>query len=178
MFKRMAVAAVALTMAATTAQAQSCSANSAAGCSVNNTARVTVPALVQLTVAGTGTIALTSPDFMDFTVGYVQNNGPAITVRSNRQWTLSVHTTLTTFWNYAGTENGEKPISHLTWSNTAGGTYNAITDAPVPVVENQARTNAGAPTIFFRTTWLNDLSDASNAAGDYEIPVVFSLTAP
>ena len=114
----------------------------------------------------------------DLSAGYVQTAGPAITVRSNRQWTLSVHTTAATDWTYTGTEGGVKPISHLTWSNTAGGTYNAITTSAAAIVANQARTNAGAPTIFFRTVYVNDLSDASNAAGDYEIPLVFTLTAP
>ena len=178
MFKRTAVMAVALIMVATTADAQTCSANSSAGCSINTTARVTVPAMVELQVAGAGNISLTAPTLTDLTTGYVQTTGPAITVRSNRQWSLAVHTTAATDWTYTGTESGVKPISHLTWSNTAGGTYNAITTSAAAIVSNQARTNAGAPTIFFRTIYVNDLSDPSNAAGDYEIPLVFTLTAP
>jgi hypothetical protein len=46
------------------------------------------------------------------------------------------------------------------------------------VISNQARTNAGAPTIFFRTVWSSDFSSDNNAAGAYMIPVVFTLSAP
>ena len=163
---------------AANAQAQTCSANTSAGCAVNTTARVTVPSLVQLTVAGAGNIALTAPTVADLTTGYVQDAGPAISVRSNRAWTLSVHTTAATDWTYVGSESGVKPISDLTWSNTAGGDYNAITTTAAEIVSNQARTNAGAPTIFFRTLYSSDFSAASNAAGEYSIPLVFTLTAP
>ncbi|HET9438800.1 MAG TPA: hypothetical protein VFO52_01440 [Longimicrobiales bacterium] len=178
MFKKTAVLAVALMMAATTAEAQMCTANSAAGCSINTTARVTVPAMVELMVSGAGNVALTAPTMFDLGTGYVQDAGPAISVRSNRAWTLSVHTTAATNWTYAGTESGVKPISDLTWSNTATGTYSAITTSAAAIVSNQARTNAGAPTVFFRTLYSADLSAASNAAGDYSIPLVFTLTAP
>jgi hypothetical protein len=178
MFKTTAVMAVALMMAATSANAQTCSGNSAAGCSVETTARVTVPTMVELTVWGTGEIELSEPTPVDLATGYVEDAGPSISVRSNRQWTLSVHTTNATNFDYTGTEGGVKPISHLTWSNTATGTYAAITTSSAAIVSNQARTNAGAPTIFFRTVFTNDLSDLSNAAGDYSIPLVFTLTAP
>lgn len=178
MFKTTAVIAAALMMAATTAEAQSCADNSGAGCSVNTTASVTVPTMVRLTVAGAGAIALTSPTTTDLDAGFVQDNGPAITVRANRAWTLSVHTTAATNWSYTGTEAGVKPIGDLTWSNTATGTYSAIGTSAASVVENQARTNAGAPTIFFRTLYTNDFSNDRNAAGSYSIPLVFTLTAP
>lgn len=178
MFKKMALTAAVMMLAATSADAQTCSANSAAGCSINTTARVTVPTMVELTVAGAGNVALTAPTAADLATGYVQDAGPSISVRSNRQWTLSVHTTNAVNFDYTGTESGVKPIEHLTWSNTATGTYAAITTSAAAIVSNQARTNAGAPTIFFRTVFLNDMSDASNAAGDYSIPLVFTLTAP
>ncbi len=178
MFQRTAVLAAALMMAAASAQAQSCSANSAAGCSVNTTASVTVPTMVELTVAGAGSIALTSPTAADLVTGYVQDAGPTITVRSNRAWTLAVHTTSPVNWIYSGTQGGLKPITDLTWSNAANGSYNAITTSAVAVVSNQARTNAGAPTIFFRTLYPNDFSDDRNAAGSYSLPLTFTLTAP
>lgn len=178
MFKTTAVIAAALVMAATTAEAQSCSDNSGAGCSVNTTASVTVPTMVRLNVAGAGAIALTSPTDADLDAGYVQDEGPAITVRANRAWTLAVHTTAATNWTYVGSESGVKPISDLEWSNTADGTFAAITTSAASVVENQARTNNGLPTIFFRTLYSNDFSNDRNAAGSYSIPLVFTLTAP
>jgi hypothetical protein len=137
-----------------------------------------VPALVELTVAGAGAISLMSPTVADLTTGYVQNAGPAITVKANRAWTLSVHTTAATNWTYTGTQGGVKPISDLTWANDATGTYAAITTTAAAIVSNQARTNAGAPTIFFRTVYSSDFSNDKNAAGSYSIPLVFTLAAP
>lgn len=178
MLKTAGILAVALGLTASAALAQqSCQANSAAGCSVNTTAQVVVPAMIELTVAGTGTINLTSPDVDALTGGFVPDVGPGITVRANRRWTLSVHTTATE-WLYSGTENGVKPITDLTWSSTAAGTYAAITGSAAPMLTNQARTNAGAATIFFRTLYSSDLSSDSNAAGTYSLPLVFTLTAP
>jgi hypothetical protein len=178
MFKRTSLFAMAFTMMmAAAAEAQTCSGNSAAGCAVNTTASVTIPQMVQLTVTGAGTIALTSPTATDLLMGYVEDAGPAISVRSNRGWTLSIHTSAATEWTYSGTETGVKPISDLTWSNTANGTYSAITTSAASIVSG-ARTNAGAPTVFFRTLYSNDFSSDRNAAGSYSIPLVFTLTAP
>lgn len=177
MFKKTAaVAALALIVTAIPASAQNC--NGVVSCTVTSTASVTVPALVDLTVAGAGSIALTSPGVADLTTGYVQDAGPAITVKANRTWTLAVHTTAATNWAYTGTQGGVKPISDLTWSNTANGTYAAVNGTAASVVNNQARTNAGAPTIFFRTLYSSDFSADKNAAGSYSIPLVFTLSAP
>ncbi|MGQ0813492.1 MAG: hypothetical protein ACT4O1_03415 [Gemmatimonadota bacterium] len=170
------LAVLAVVVTAIPASAQNCSAVNS--CSVNSTASVTVPALVDLTVAGAGSITLTSPTAADLTTGYVEDAGPAITVKANRTWTLAVHTTAAANWTYAGTQGGVKPISDLTWSNTAAGTYAAITGTAASVVTNQARTNAGSPTIFFRTLYSADFSNDGNAVGSYSIPLVFTLSAP
>ena len=178
MFKATAILTMALGLTAVAAHAQTCTGNTAAGCTVNTTASVTVPALVELTVAGAGSIALTSPTVADLTTGYVEDAGPALSVKANRAWTLSVHTTAATNWTYVGTEAGVKPISDLTWANTATGTYAAITTSAAAIVSNQTRTNTGAPTIFFRTLYSSDFSSDRNAAGTYSIPLVFTLAAP
>ena len=177
MFTKSAVVlAVALVAATVPASAQNCSGLNS--CTVTSTASVTVPALVDLTVAGAGSISLTSPAAADLATGYVQDAGPAITVKANRTWTLAVHTTAATNWTYAGTQSGVKPITDLTWSNTAAGTYSAITGTAASVVTNQARTNASAPTIYFRTLYSADFSADKNAAGSYSLPLVFTLSAP
>jgi hypothetical protein len=165
-----------LVIAAAPVTAQSCSGTTS--CTVTSTASVTVPALVSLNVAGAGAIALTAPTVADLTTGYVQDVGPSITVKANRTWTISVHTTATTNWTYTGTEGGVKPIGDLTWSNTSGGTYAAITNTAAAVVSNQAKTNAGAPTLFFRTVYSSDFSANNNSVGSYSIPIVFTLSAP
>jgi len=165
-----------MVIAATPVTAQSCTGTTS--CSVTSTASVTVPALVSLDVAGAGAITLTAPVVADLTTGYVQDAGPSITVKANRTWTLSVHTTATTNWSYTGTQGGVKPIGDLTWSNTAGGTYAAMTNSAAAVVTNQAKTNAGAPTVFFRTIYSSDFSSNNNSVGSYSIPIVFTLSAP
>jgi hypothetical protein len=166
-----------LVIAAAPVTAQS-SCTGTTSCAVTSTASVTVPALVSLDVAGAGAITLTAPVVADLATGYVQDAGPAITVKANRTWTISVHTTATTNWAYTGTAGGVKPIGDLTWSNTAGGTYVAITNSAAAVLTNQAKTNSGAPTIFFRTVYSSDFSANNNSVGSYSIPVVFTLSAP
>jgi hypothetical protein len=146
-------------------------------CQVNTTASVTVPALVSLNVAGAGSIPLTAPGVADLATGYVQDAGPALTVRANRGWTLSVHTSNATNWTYTGTEGGVKPIGDLTWSTTANGSYAAITTSAAAVATG-ARTNGAAPTVFFRTLYSANFGDARNAAGAYDIALVFTLSAP
>jgi hypothetical protein len=168
--------AVALFATVAPANAQNCAGTNS--CTVTSTASVVVPALVDLTVAGAGSISLTSPAAADLATGYVQDAGPSITVKANRTWTLAVHTTAAANWTYTGTQSGVKPISDLTWSSTAAGTYSAITGTAASVVTNQARTNAGSPTIFFRTVYSSDFSSDNNAAGSYSIPLVFTLSAP
>jgi hypothetical protein len=176
MFKKSA-AVLALTIVAATvpASAQNCGGTNS--CTVTSNASVTIPALVDLTVAGGGSIALTAPTAANMG-SYVQDTGPGITVKANRTWTLAVHTTAATNWTYTGTQGGVKPISDLTWSTTAGGTYTAIGTSAAAMVSAQAKTNAGAPTIFFRTLYPAGFDDARNAAGSYEIPLVFTLSAP
>jgi hypothetical protein len=146
-------------------------------CSVTTNASLAVPALVSLNVAGAGTYALTAPTAASFG-GYVQDNGPALTVKANRTWSLAVHTTAATNWNYTGTEGGVKPIGDLTWSATAGGTYAAITTVAAAFVTAQAKTNAGNPTVFFRTMYAAGYDDNGNSAGTYDLPLVFTLSAP
>ena len=173
--KRVVAGVVAgLALVSTDLSAQSCVG--VGSCAATTNASVTIPALVSLNI-GSGAIVLTPPS--DANLGsYVQDNGPTFTVRSNRTWSLSVHTTAVTNWTYAGSESGVKPISDLTWSNTAGGTYSAVTNTAAAIVSGQAKTNAGSPTIFFRTLYAAAYDDPRNAAGTFTIPLVFTVSAP
>jgi hypothetical protein len=155
--------------------AQSCAG--VASCQVTTTAAVTVPALVALDVSGAGSVALTAPGADDFETGYVQDAGPSMTVKANRAWTLSVHTTNATNWTYAGDQGGVKPIGDLTWSTTANGTYAAITTSAAPVASG-ARTNGASPEVHFRTLYSSDFGADNNAAGSYSIALVFTVAAP
>src|SRR5688500_4999545 len=154
----------ALALTATQASAQSCA--DPTSCTVTSNATLAVPALVSMTVAGGGTIALTSPTDAAFG-SYVQDNGPTFAVKANRTWSLAVHTTEATNWTYTGTSGGVKPISDLTWAATSGGTYAAISTSAASIVSAQAKTNAAAPTVFFRTLYATGYDDNGNSAGSY-----------
>ena len=155
--------------------AQSCAA--ANSCQVTTTASVTVPALVSLDVSGGGALSLTPPGANDLTTGYVEDAGPTFTLKANRAWTLSVHTTNATDFTYTGTQGGVKPISDMTWSTTSGGTYAAITGTAASVTTG-TKTNGASPSLFFRTLYSADFSDDRNAAGSYSMDLVFTVSAP
>jgi hypothetical protein len=175
MRKVVVVAVVGLTMfAGSRVAAQSCGGVNS--CTVAVDASVTVPALVRLSL-GAGSITLTPPTDAE-SGSYVQDNGPSFTVRSNRSWSLSIHTSAATDWTYTGTDGGVKPIGDLTWSATAGGTYVAVTGTAAAIVSGQPKTNGANPTIFFRTLWAAAFDDPRNAAGVFTIPLVFTLSAP
>lgn len=159
----------------TPANAQTC--NGTNSCTVTATASVAVPALVDLELSSIA-LTLTPPAVADLATGYVDDAGPTITVKANRTWTLSIHTTNPLNWTYVGDQGGVKPIGDFTWSNTNGAGYAAITTAPVAIVSAQAKTNAGAPTVFFRTVYDASFAANNNSAGTYSLPVVFTLSAP
>ena len=46
------------------------------------------------------------------------------------------------------------------------------------VVTAQAKTNNATPTVFFRTLYPAGYDDNRNSAGTYDIPLVFTLSAP
>jgi hypothetical protein len=177
MTKKLVVTGIALALVAIVAPVNAQSCNGTGSCNVTSTASVSVPALVDLSVGGAGSITLTSPTVADMTTGYVQDAGPAIAVKANRSWRLQLHTTAATNWTYTGDQGGVKPISDLTWSTTAAGTYAAITGTASDV-SSGTKTNTGAPTIFFRTLFSSDFSANKNSAGSYSIPLVFTLIAP
>jgi hypothetical protein len=176
---RLVLAAMVLGTAIGTSQAnaQSCS-NSAGSCSLTNTASVTVGALVKLTMTS-ATTTLTSPSADDVDAGNtLYDAGPSFTIKANRSWTLKIKTTNTPSWTYVGSNGGIKPISDLTWSSTAGGSYAAITTTDATLGSGGSSTNNGSAQVHFKTLWTNDFSANSNAPGVYSLPIVFTLTAP
>jgi hypothetical protein len=161
---------------ATQANAQ-CSGN-AGTCNTTNTASVTVGALVKLGMSS-ATTTLTSPTADQVDLGTsTYDAGPTFSVKANRSWTLKVKTTASPNWAYSGVDAGVKPISDLTWSNAAAGTYAAITTSDATVTSGAGASNGAAAAIHFKTLWSTDFTSASNAPGTYSLPIVFTLTAP
>ena len=147
-------------------------------CNTTNTASVTVGALVKLGFSSTST-ALTSPDGDDLDAGaQIENAGPTFTIKANRSWELKIRSVNPTSWTYGGGNSGVKPIGHLEWATSSGGTFNPITASDATFASGASATNSGAASSFFRTTWVADFADASNREGTYSLPILFTLSAP
>jgi hypothetical protein len=161
---------------ATQANAQ-CSGN-AGSCNTTNTAQVSVGALVKLGMSS-ATTTLTNPTADDVDAGNViADAGPSFTVKANRSWTLKIKSQNAASWSYVGSNAGVKPIGDLAWSTAANGTFAAITGSDATFSSGAAASNGTAAQAFFRVSWLNDFTSASNAPGSYSLPIVFTLSAP
>jgi hypothetical protein len=161
---------------ASNANAQ-CSGNGGT-CNTTNTASVTVGALVKLGMSAT-TTSLTNPTADDVDAGAViADVGPSFTVKANRSWTLKIKSQNAANWTYVGSNSGVKPISDLSWSTSAAGTYAAISATDATFTSGASASNGAAAQAFFKTSWLSDFTSASNAPGTYSLPIVFTLTAP
>jgi hypothetical protein len=177
---RTLLAAMVLGTAIGASQASAQCSGNAGSCNTINTASVTVGALVKLGMSSAST-ALTNPTADDVAAGTALDNaGPIFSIKANRSWNLKIKAqpAVAGFWDYVGSDAGQKPIGHLAWSTSAGGTYAAITASDVTFASGAAASNGAAAQAFFRTSWLNDFSSASNAPGQYSLPIVFTLTAP
>lgn len=163
-------------VAANQANAQ-CSGN-AGGCNTVNTASTTVNALVKLGMSAT-TTALSAPTADQVDLGAtLADVGPTFTIKANRSWSLNIRTSNPSTWTYVGSFAGAKPISDLTWSNAAAGTYVGISATDALFLSGAAATNGTAAQAFFKTVWAAGFTQASNAPGTYSLPVVFTLSAP
>jgi hypothetical protein len=172
----LAAMVLATAIGATQANAQ-CSGN-AGSCNTTNTASVTVGALVKLGMSS-NTTALTNPTADDVDAGNViADAGPSFTIKSNRSWTLKIKSQNAANWTYVGSNSGVKPIGDLAWATSSGGTFAAITASDATFASGASASNGQAAQAFFRTSWLSDFTNASNAPGTYSLPVVFTLTAP
>jgi hypothetical protein len=172
----LAAMVLATAIGATQANAQ-CSGN-AGSCNTTNTASVTVGALVKLDMSS-ATTTLTNPTADDVAAGNViANAGPSFTIKANRSWTMKIKSGNATNWTYVGSDAGVKPIGDLAWSTAVNGTFAAISGSDATVSSGASSSNGTAAAVFFRTSWLNDFTSASNAPGTYSLPIVFTLTAP
>jgi hypothetical protein len=127
----------------------------------------------------TSATALTNPTADDVAAGNVlADAGPSFTIKANRSWTLKIKSQNAASWTYVGSDAGVKPIGDLAWSTAAGGTFAAITAADATFTSGASSTNGTAAQAFFKTSWANDFTSASNAPGTYSLPIVFTLTAP
>lgn len=174
----LAAMVLATAIGATQVSAQ-CSGN-AGTCNTTNTASVTVGTLVKLGMSS-ATTSLTAPTADQVAVGAnIDNDGPTFSIKANKSWSLKIKAqpAVAGFWDYSGPNGGQKPIGDLAWATSSGGSYNAITASDATFASGASASNGTAAQAFFRVSWLNDFSSASNAPGTYSLPIVFTLTAP
>jgi len=159
------------------AQGQACTAPIPAGtCTATTSTALTVGLLIQLTLSST-TTTLAAPALSDYDAGFVANQGPIATVKSNRAWRLQLSGAAAT-WTATNTQPGiaartNKPTSDLQWSTAAGGPFAGLTTVPVTAVSGAA-TGGAASNLYYRTLydWTLD------TPGSYSLTVVFTIVSP
>lgn len=175
---RFLLAAFVLGSLAGASQANAQCSGNAGGCLTINTASATVNALVKLGMSAP-TTALSSPTADQVDIGAtIADAGPTFTIKANRSWSLNIRTSNPATFTYAGSFAGTKPISDLTWSNAAAGTFAAISTSDALFLSGAAASNGTAAQAFFKTVWAAGFTQPSNAPGTYTLPIVFSLSAP
>jgi hypothetical protein len=175
---RFLLAAMVLGSAISVNQAGAQCSGNAGSCNTTNTASVSVNALVKLGMSSV-TTSLTSPTADQIEVGAsIADGGPTFTIKANRSWTLNIKTTNAASWTYVGSLGGNKPVSDLTWSNAAAGTFVGISTTDAVFLSGASATNGAAAQAFFKTVWAAGFTQPSNAPGTYSLPVVFTLSAP
>jgi hypothetical protein len=177
---RLLLAAMVLGTAAAASQANAqCSSVGAAGnCSTTNTAQVVIPSLVKLGMGAT-TTSLTAPSADAVDAGTpIDDAGPALSIKSNRSWTLNLKSGRAQYWDFNGGLGTAKSISDLTWSATNGSGYVALSATDALLGSGASATATGTASVYFRTLYTGGLAAASNAPGTYTLPIVFTLSAP
>ncbi|MGH7701378.1 MAG: hypothetical protein ACREMJ_12775 [Gemmatimonadales bacterium] len=158
-------------------EAQTCTAPVPNGsCAVTTSTTLPIGTVMQLTLDATATV-LGTPGTADYDAGFVADNGPTATVKSNRPWRLQI-SAASALWSAANTEPGvsarvDKPAGDLRWSTAGGGPFTGLSTIPVDAQTGGASGGA-AVTLFYRTVydWTLD------TPGAYSLPVVLTLTAP
>ncbi len=175
--RTLALALGAALMVPAAASGQACTAPIPAGtCTASTSTTLTVGLVIQLTLSST-TTTLAAPALSDYDAGFVANQGPAATVKSNRAWRLQLSAAAST-WTATSTQPGiaarpNKPASDLKWSAAAGGPFTGLTTVPVTAVSGAA--TAGATTTFYYHTLYDWTVDTP---GSYSLTVVFTIVSP
>ena len=159
------------------AAAQTCSAAIPAGtCTANTTTTMTAGTVMQLSLSASAT-TLTPPSTAGYDAGFVADNGPTATVKSNRAWTMGI-AAASALWTATNTTPGvvarvNKPAADLEWSTSAGGPFAGVAVAGTTLTTGTATAGTTA-SIFFRTlySWVLD------TPGAYRLVVVVTLSAP
>jgi len=105
--------------------------------------------------------------FDDLTAGWSQTEGPVLSIKSNRQFVVSIAAATVTF-GPAG-----KPSSDVSWAVTPGGPETSLTSGGATVLSLAAGGLASQP-LFFRIAW--NLEE--DPPGLYLLDVMVTISAP
>lgn len=168
---------VALGLLPAVTAAQTCSAAIPAGsCTASTTTTMVVGTVLQLALSASSTI-LTPPATAGYDAGFVADNGPGTTVKSNRSWTLHIAAG-SALWTASNTTAGvtarvNKPAADLQWSTSPGGPFAGVTVVGTTFTSGSA-TGGKTTTIYYHTLY----SWTLDTPGAYSLVVVLTLTAP
>ena len=131
-------------------------------------------ASLQLSSATTALPAVTADAF---TTGFTPATGPALTVRSNAPYVLTIQAAQPT-WSYTGSgANPAKTANDLEWSTSATGPFNGAGAVRQLWPSSGAAASATALqtiSLFYQVRW----SWANSPPGTYSLPVTITLTSP
>jgi hypothetical protein len=168
---------VAVGLAPVRVAAQLCNATTPNGtCMASTTTTMTAGTILELSLS-TGATVLTPPSTAGYDAGFMADNGPTATVKSNRAWTLRIAAGAAT-WTATNTTGGvtaraNKPAADLQWSASPAGPFAGATVAGADLATGNA-TGGAATTLSFRTLydWTLD------TPGAYSLVVRLTLSAP
>ncbi len=130
----------------------------------------TVRRTVRVTITPTSTV-LPKPNDTDFNAGFSVAAGPAVEVRANRSWQVTVRSTAT-LWTGTGGARTDKPRADLLWGTSAGGPWTAMSGTNT-VFATGAATNSTIAPLFYRVNWFFAL----DRPGVYSITLQYTISS-
>lgn len=170
--------ALSMAVPAETLSAQTCTGRGAASsCNVSGLSiSINIARATHLTVVPVAT-PLTTPTPAHYDAGFAATNGPTLTMRANKSWSLAISSAAAT-WTAVNTNpepaRTTKPASDQLWSTSVAGVFTALGTTPTTVTTGAAATAASTVTLFYRTNYAWGV----DTPGAYSLQVVFTLTAP
>ena len=152
-----------------------CTVNNQTNCtaagSVTQALRITITAATRLIIP-VGDFVMPVPEATALSTSFGIPLPIAVTVNSNKPWSLSLNATAATWSRISGLARLDKPSTDLQWGLSAGGAFFGVTTAPVTIT-NGAATSAAIP-LHLRVRYDFGL----DVAGGYSLPLTLVITAP
>lgn len=142
------------------------------GVTVNGSMTMTSVAFMTLTGTNVGTTTLTPPKAADFSTGFLDSNGPSLTVRSNTAVRVRVSPNAVTAWLRNGIASS-KNASELLWSTTGAAPFTPVTTV-TDLLSTGSATAGQTKNITYRVLY----SFTTDIPGTWTLPLIFTLVSP